>query len=91
MPTIQHEGLVELIRQHPALAVELLRHAGTFAIPDKVAAVLGSEDMSDVAPRRRRRKPDPVKYTADSVVVVSDPASGQAAPGRHRRTAGPSG
>jgi hypothetical protein len=32
---------------------------------------------TDVAPRRRRRKPDPVKYTADSVVVVSDPASGR--------------
>jgi hypothetical protein len=78
MPTIQHEGLVELVRQHPLLGVELLRHVGTFALPAEVTAVLGSEDMSDVAPRANgygRRKPGPQKYTADSVVVVSDPVT----------------
>jgi hypothetical protein len=80
MPTIQHEGLVELVRQHPPLGVELLRHVGVFSLPAEVTAVLGSEDMSDVTPRangRARRKAKPQKYTADSVVVVSDPATGE--------------
>ena len=55
MPSIQHEGLVELVRQHPPLGVELLRHVGTFALPAEVTAVLGSEDMSDVTPRSNGR------------------------------------
>jgi hypothetical protein len=84
MPSIQHEGLVELVRQHPPLGVELLRHVGTFALPAEVTAVLGSEDMSDVTPRSngrdkrmRTRKPKPQKYTADSVVIVADAVSGE--------------
>jgi hypothetical protein len=80
MPSIQHEGLVELVRQHPRLGVELLRHVGTFALPAEVTAVLGSEDMSDVTPRsngRRKRKPKPQTYTADSVVIVADAVSGE--------------
>jgi hypothetical protein len=55
MPSIQHEGLVELVRQHPPLGVELLRHVGIFALPAEVTAVLGSEDMSDVTPRSNGR------------------------------------
>lgn len=79
MPTIQHEGLVELVRQHPPLGVELLRHVGVFALPSTVTADLGSEDMSDVTPRtnHRSRKKPPQKYTADSIVVVSDQATGK--------------
>jgi hypothetical protein len=80
MPSIQHEGLVELVRQHPPLGVELLRHVGIFALPAEVTAVLGSEDMSDVTPRsngRDKRKPKPQKYTADSVVIVADAVSGE--------------
>jgi hypothetical protein len=76
----QFEGLVELVRQHPPLGVELLRHVGTFALPAQVTAVLGSEDMSDVTPRsngRDKRKPKPQKYTADSVVIVADAVSGE--------------
>jgi hypothetical protein len=64
MPSIQHEGLVELVRQHPPLGMELLRHVGIFALPAEVTAVLGSEDMSDVTPRsngRDKRKPKPQK------------------------------
>ena len=38
MPSIQHEGLVELVRQHPPLGVELLRHVGIFALPAEVTA-----------------------------------------------------
>lgn len=80
MPTLEHDGIIELIRQYPPLAVELLRHVGTFALPDKVTADLGSEDMTDVTPRAngpdgRKRKPQ--KYTADSVVVVCDAATGE--------------
>ena len=47
--------LVEVFRQHPSLGVELVRHIGifahigTFALPEEVTAVLGSEDMTDVA------------------------------------------
>lgn len=80
MPSIPHEGLVELVRQHPPLGVELLRHVGVFALPAEVTAVLGSEDMSDVTPRANshgRQKAGPQKYTADSVVVVSDAISGK--------------
>lgn len=69
-----------LVRQHPPLAVELLRHVGAFALPDEVTADLGSEDMTDVTPRANGqdgRKQKPQKYTADSVVVVSGPASGE--------------
>lgn len=81
MASIEHEGLVEIVRQHPLVAVEILHHVGTFAIPDPVTADLGSEDMSAVSPRSNRRakgkKPRPDKYTADSVVVVSDPATGE--------------
>jgi hypothetical protein len=78
MPSIHHEGLIELVRQHPPLGVELLRHVGTFALPAEVTAFLGSEDMSDVTPRsngRPKRKPKPQTYTADSVVIVADAAS----------------
>ena len=80
MPTIEHDGIVELVRQHPPLALELLRHVGTFALPDKVTADLGSEDMTDVTPRangKEGRKPKPQKYTADSVVVVKDAGTGE--------------
>jgi hypothetical protein len=80
LPSIQHEGLVELVRQHPPLGVELLRHVGTFALPAEVTAVLGSEDMSDVTPRSNGRptgKPKPQTYTADSVVIVADAVSGE--------------
>ena len=80
MPSIEHEGLVELIRQYPPLGVELLRHVGIFALPTEVTAVLGSEDMSDVTPRANggpKRKPKPQKYTADSVVVIADAVTGE--------------
>lgn len=92
MPTIENEGLVEFVRQHPPLGVELLRHVGTFALPAGVTAFLGSEDMSDVTPRangRDGRQQKPQKYTADSVVVVSDPATAYEHPEDHSR--GPAG
>jgi hypothetical protein len=77
MPSLRHDGLVELVRQHPPLAVDLVRLANAYPLPANVVAVLGSEDMTDVAPVSNDPDPKPQKYTADSVVVVSDPATGE--------------
>lgn len=48
MPTIQHTGLVEIIRQYPPVAVEVLRHTGTFTIPAGADAALGPDGTSVV-------------------------------------------
>jgi len=79
MPSLRHDGLVELIRQHPPLALDLVRLADAYPIPDDVAAVLGSEDMTDVAPVAAEGTPaaQPRKYTADSVVIAADPNTGR--------------
>lgn len=49
MSSIQYEGLVEIVRQHPPVAIEILRHVGTFSIPDPVEAALGDDGRSVVA------------------------------------------
>ena len=54
MPSLRHDGLVELVRQHPPLAVDLVRLANAYPLPADVVAVLGSEDMTDVAPGQQR-------------------------------------
>lgn len=72
MPSLRHESLVELVRQHPPLAVDLARLTGALPIPDGVTATLGSEDMSDVTPPSGDSEPEPQKFTADVVVVVAD-------------------
>jgi len=79
MPSLRHDGLVELIRQHPPLAVDLVRLADAHPIPDNVVTVLGSEDMTDVAPvaAEEKSRGKPRKYTADSVVIASDPSTGK--------------
>lgn len=76
MPSPRHEGLVELVRQHPPLAIHLARITGAFDLPGEVTAYLGSEDMSDVAPPSSDPDAKPQKYTADAVAVVTD-ASGK--------------
>jgi hypothetical protein len=63
---------VELVRQHPPLAVDLARLTGALPLPDGVEATLGSEDLSDVTPPSGDADPEPQKYTADVVVVVAD-------------------
>jgi hypothetical protein len=46
MPSITHEGPIEIIRQHPKLTTELVRHATGIEIPgdDEVEVTLGSTD-----------------------------------------------
>ena len=67
--TLTHEAPLELIRQHPALAAELVRAMTDVPVPDDPSSIrLGPTDMNNVIP---------VEFTADSVVVVSDAASGE--------------
>jgi hypothetical protein len=77
MPGLRHDGLVELVRQHPPLAVDLVRLMDAYPLPSDVVAVLGSEDMTDLTPATRAPRPKPQTYTADAVVVVSDQATGK--------------
>jgi hypothetical protein len=63
-----HEAPIELIRQHPGLAVELLQAMTDVKVPEDVSVTLGATDMSATVP---------VQYTADMLVVISDVASGE--------------
>lgn len=67
MPSVTHEAPIELIRQNPALAVELLRAIADLPLPVEADISLGPTDLTDVVP---------AKYLADVVVVVSDAATG---------------
>src|SRR3984885_1181685 len=67
MPSMTHEGPLDLVRQHPELAVEFVQGAGV-KLPPEVAVSLAPTDMSAVVP---------VQYLADMVVLVSDAASGE--------------
>jgi len=62
-----HEGPLDLVRQHPEIAVEFVQGAG-IELPGEVTVSLASTDMSAVVP---------VQYLADMVVLVSDAASGE--------------
>jgi hypothetical protein len=64
MPSLQHEAPLEVIRQQPAVVADLLRRAlPQLRLPDRVDGVLGSADLSQVAP---------AQYLADTVVVLTD-------------------
>lgn len=58
-----HEALVELFRQRPSLAAELLADQLGAAMPTYESARLEACDLTDVAP---------TEYRADSVVVLTD-------------------
>lgn len=49
MSSTHYDGLVEIVRQYPAVAVEILRHVGTFTLPDSVETALGADGRSVVA------------------------------------------
>jgi hypothetical protein len=66
--TVTHEAPLELIRQHPALAVELVRATIGLPLPAGLEARLGPTDLNDVIP---------AQYTADSVVTLHDQATGE--------------
>jgi hypothetical protein len=68
--TVTHEAPLELIRQHPGLAVDLVRAMTDVPVPDDATADLGPTSLNAVVP---------AEFTADSVVVVSDKATGKPA------------
>jgi len=80
MPSVAHEAPIELIRQHPDLAVELLRAMSDVDQPTEIAVSLGPTDLSEVVP---------MKFLADAVVVVEDKATGEPALVIINRAAGP--
>jgi len=59
------EGPLDLVRQHPEIAVDLVRDAAGIPLPGRVDASLAPTDMSAVVP---------VQYLADMVVLISDAA-----------------
>jgi hypothetical protein len=61
-----HEGPLDLVRQHPEIAVEFVQGATDIKLPSRVAVSLAPTDMSAVVP---------VQYLADMVVLISDPAT----------------
>jgi hypothetical protein len=68
--TVTHEAPLELIRQHPDLAVDLVRAMTSVPVPNGGRVRLGPTDANSVVP---------AQFTADSVVVVDDPGTGQPA------------
>jgi hypothetical protein len=64
--TVTHEAPLELIRQHPSLAADLVRATIGLPLPDGLTARLGPTDLNHVIP---------AQYTADSVVTLHDPAT----------------
>jgi len=68
--TIAHEAPLELIRQHPDLAIDLVRAMTSVPVPSGGRARLGPTDANSVVP---------AQFTADSVVIVDDPGTGMPA------------
>lgn len=70
MPTLTatHEAPLELIRQHPSLAAELVRATLAIPLPPGLEARLGPTDLNYVVP---------LEFTADSVVTLHDPGTGE--------------
>lgn len=70
MPTLTatHEAPLELVRQHPSLAIELVRATLNVPLPDNLEARLGPTDLNYVVP---------AQFTADSVITLHDPVTGE--------------
>ena len=68
MPSITHEGPLDLLRQHPEIAVGLIQGTPGISLPHQATAALAPTDMSAVVP---------VQYLADMVVLISDAATGE--------------
>jgi hypothetical protein len=66
--TVTHEAPLELIRQHPSLAVELVRATLSIPLPEDLEARLGPTDLNNVVP---------AQFTADSVITLHDPETGE--------------
>jgi hypothetical protein len=63
MPSFRHEGLVELFRNRPVMAAEMLREALGVSIPTFTEVRIEPADLSDIVPRELR---------ADLVVLLVD-------------------
>jgi hypothetical protein len=61
MPSLQHEGLLELFRHRPTLAAELLHDALGLQLPSYSEARLESAELTEVLP---------TQYRADMVVLL---------------------
>ena len=64
MPSVDHEVPLELIRNRPALAPELLQAASGIKPPEYEQISLGSETLTDCKP---------TEYRCDSTVLLGDP------------------
>jgi hypothetical protein len=63
-----HEGPLDLVRQHPEIALEFVQGTAGIQLPGEIAVSLAPTDMSAVIP---------VQYLADMVVLISDAATGE--------------
>ena len=68
MPSMPHDGPVELVRQCPGMTVDFVRAAGGIKLPSEVTAELAPTDMSAAVP---------VQYLADMVVLISSAKTGK--------------
>ena len=67
---MSHEGPLDLVREHPEIAVEFVRGTAGITLPGQLAVSLAPTDMSAVVP---------VQYLADMVVLITDGATGEPA------------
>jgi hypothetical protein len=75
MPSVTHEAPIELIRQHPDLAVELLRAMSDVDLPSEIAVSLGPTDLWSSSSSRKaettRPKSSPGRSTSLSSAGIS--------------------
>ena len=62
MPTSQHETVIEMFRQRPGFAADLLKDTFDYPLPEYQGVSLGSSDLPDLRP---------TEYRADAVVVFA--------------------
>src|SRR3954464_5724805 len=61
MPSMAHEILVDLFRNRPSLAAEILVEVLGFSLPDYTEARIASADLTEI---------QPAEYRADIVVIL---------------------
>ena len=55
MPSVTHEALVELFKNRPRLAAEMLQDALGHLVPAFTEARVASSDLTEIVPSDRRR------------------------------------
>jgi hypothetical protein len=61
MPSMAHEILVDLFKNRPSLAAEILVEVLGFSLPDYTEARIASADLTEI---------QPAEYRADIVVIL---------------------